>query len=78
LKEPNRLRRKKIPKKFKNLLDKPPQVCYNKSTKGQGRPGGRSQNPLPHFRKKIKKALDKLLKMCYNKNVKRETSYRIK
>ena len=38
---------------LKNPLDKPPQVCYNKSTKGQGRPGGRSQNPLPHFRKKV-------------------------
>lgn len=33
-------------KKIKKPLDKPPQVCYNKGTKGEGKPTSRKPKKI--------------------------------
>jgi hypothetical protein len=57
--------RKKISKKMKFPLDKPPKVCYNENVKRKEIQTGR----LKKISEKIKKPLDKQHKVCYNKNV---------
>ena len=57
--------RKKISKKMKFPLDKPPKVCYNKNVKRKEIQTKRLKKSL----KKNKKPLDKKQKVCYNKNV---------
>ena len=56
-----------IPKTFQEkVLDKPNEMCYNKSTKGKEIPKKTFGN--------YTKGLDKSSKVCYNINVKRVTT----